>query len=223
MSPEQAKKIADQYFVREKYKKAMPYYQKIVNESNTVLLADAQMKLADCYFFRKEYIDARFEYEEFIRQFSEHPLVASAFFQIGVSYYNLSLNAHYDQNETFSAIDAFSEFLDRFPFHEQKNDALDYIKKCRYKLLEKKFYNGYAYYKMSDYPSALLYFDEIMQLNNYDDLDKKAIYYSARMYLFRKDLNNTEKMLSRLTEKYPDDKKTSIILKKKEKLIKELG
>ena len=178
MTPDQAKKIADQYFTREKYKKAIPYYQKIVNESNTALMAEAQLRLADCFFYRKEYIDARFEYEEFIRQFSANPLVASAFFRIGVCHYNLSLDAHYDQNDTFSAIDAFGKYLDRFPFDEQKKEALDYIKKCRYKLLEKKFYNGYAYYKMSDYPSSLLYFDEIIQLNNHDRLDKKAIYYS---------------------------------------------
>lgn len=222
MSPGEAKIIGDKFFAQGKYKKAMPYYQKIVNESNTILLADAQLRLADCFYFRKEYIDARFEYEEFIRQFSDHPQVAYAFFQIGICFYNLSLDAHYDQDETFSAIDAFTEYIDRFPFHEKKNEAVQYIKDCRYKLLEKKYYNGYAYYNMSDFPAALLYFDEIIALNNFDELDKKAIYYSAKMYLYRKDLENTDIMLAKLTEKYPDAKETKNIQRKRDKLVKKL-
>ncbi|MDP8220879.1 MAG: outer membrane protein assembly factor BamD [Candidatus Stygibacter frigidus] len=222
MSPENAKQTADNYFAMGKYKKAIPYYQKIVNESSTILLADSQMRLADCFFFRKEYIDARFEYEEFIRQFSDHPEVARAFFQIGVCYYKLSLDAHYDQDDTFSAIDAFSEYIDRYPFDENKNEALKYIKDCRYKLLEKKYHNGYAYYKLSDFPSALLYFNEIIELNNHDQLDKKALYYSAKMYLYRKDLENTDLMLAKLSLKYPDDKKTEIIQRKRDKLAKKL-
>jgi outer membrane protein assembly factor BamD len=222
MTPEQAKENADNYFALQKYKKAMPYYQKIINESSTIYLAEAQLRLAECYFNRKEYIDARFEYEEFIRQFSDHPRAATAFLQIGVCYYKLSLDAHYDQNETFSAIDAFTEYIDRFPFHEQKNIALKYIKDCRYKLLKKKYYNGYAYFKMSDYPAALLYFKEIITLNNLDELDKKSLYYSAKMYLYREDLANTETMLEKLTEKYPDAKQTKTIQRKKDKLVKKL-
>lgn len=222
MSPENAKQTADNFFALGKYKKATPYYQKIINESSTIFLADAQMRLADCFFFRKEYIDARFEYEEFIRQFSDHPQVARAFFQIGVCYNKLSLDSHYDQDETFSAIDAFTEYIDRFPFDEHKNEALQYIKNCRYKLLEKKYHNGYAYYKLSDFPSALLYFNEIIELNNHDELDKKAIFYSAKMYLYRKDLINTDLMLAKLNQKYPDDKETKIIQHKRDKLERKL-
>ena len=221
MTPEQAKERADYYFALQKYKKAMPYYQKIINESNTIYLTEAQLRLAECYFYRKEYIDARYEYEDFIRQFSDHPQAATAFLQIGVCYYKLSLDAHYDQNETLSAIDAFTEYRERFPFHEQ-NIALQYTKECRYKLLEKKYYNGYAYYKISDFPAALLYFNEIIALNNHDELDKNSLYYSAKMYIFREDLANTEKMLAILTEKYPDAKQTKTIQRKKDKLVKKL-
>lgn len=223
MSADEAKRIADEYYAREKYKKAIPYYEKIVNESRTTFLAEAQLKLAECYFHRKEYIDAIFEYEEFIRQFSEHPDVALAFFQIGVSHYELSLPPHYDQDDTYSAIEAFSEFIDRFPFHEKKQKALEYIKECRYKLLTKKYYNGYAYYKTSDYPSALLYFNEITELNNYDEIDRKSLYYKALIYLYRKDLVNTEKVISSLAEKYPDSKETAKISEKMNHLEKKLN
>lgn len=221
-SSEEALKEADAYFEAGKYRKAIPFYQKIVNESSTVLMAEAQMKLADCYFNKEDYIDARFEYEEFIRQFSNHPNTAKAFFQIGICYFELSLPAHYDQTETFSAIDAFNEYLERYPFDDRKNEAIEYINKCRMKLLEKKFWNGYAYYKISDFPSALMYFEEITELNNINETDKKARYFTTLMYITRKDLIKAESEAKILIERYPDSKESTKITKKIEKLKKKL-
>lgn len=223
MSPEEAKTIADAHFAAEKYKKAIPYYQKIVNESSTIYMAEAQLRLADCFFYRHEYIDARFEYEDFIRQFSDHQLAGDAFFQIGVCYYKLSLAAHYDQDETFSAMDRFAEFMNRYPFHDKFFAAKEYVDKCKMKLIEKKFHNGYAYYKMSDYPSALLYFDEVREFDMLNDLDKEALYYSARMYHYRKDLTNLDLMLSIMQKKYPDAAKTAKISALRNNLDKELN
>jgi outer membrane protein assembly factor BamD len=222
LSHSEAKRIADEYFYSGKYKKAIPYYKKIVNESSSAFLAESQFRLADCYFQRREFIDARFEYQEFIRRFSGDPKVAEAFFQIGVCYYELSAAAHYDQTETFSAIDAFSDYLDKFPFHEKKKEALEYIEKARYKLLEKRFYNGYAYFKMSDYPAALLYFNDIIELDNLNELDLQSLYYSALIYIYRKDLTNTEIMFTQLNNKYPDARETAKISPKKDKLEKEI-
>ncbi|MCF7918415.1 MAG: outer membrane protein assembly factor BamD [Candidatus Cloacimonetes bacterium] len=198
----EAMKIADAYVERGKLKKAIPFYEKIINESNSILMAEAQMKLADCYFQRHDYIDARFEYEEFIRRFSDSRDVAKAFYKIGVCYFELSLAPHYDQTETFSAIDAFTEYIDRFPFDERKKDAVEYINKCRYKLLEKRYYNGYAYYKISDFPSALLYFEEIIALNNLNELDKKSRYYSTMMYIVREDIINASEMAETFYTRY---------------------
>lgn len=222
MSTEEAKRNADQYFAAEKYKKAIPYYKKIVSESSSAYLAESQLKLADCYFLREDYIDARFEYEEFIRQFSEHPEVGKAFFNIGLCYYNLSKDAHYDQTDTFNAIDAFTEFIDRFPFSEKVFEANQYLQKCRHKLYKKKYYNGYAYYKMSDYPSALLYLNDVIEQNKDDEYDTKALFYAAKIYLYRKDIQNAQLIFDKLLTKYPDAKETAKIQSKLNELKKEL-
>ena len=220
---ETAMKTADEYFERGKFNKAIPFYEKIVNESNSVLMAEAQMKLADCYFERDDFIDARFEYEEFIRQFSDNRDVAKAFFRIGVSYYELSLSAHYDQSETFAAIDAFTEYIDRFPFDERKKEALDYINKCRYKLLEKKFYNGFAYYKISDFPSAFLHFEEIIELDNLNELDKKSRYYSVLMYIVREDIDKASEIAETYFTRYEDTPEAEKIRRKIARLQRKLA
>lgn len=211
MPIERKMEIGNEYMELGKYHKAIPYFSDVVFERNSKYTAEAQMKLGDCYFFQNKFMEARFEYEELIRLFHDYKDINMAYFQIGVCYYNESRPAHYTQEETEKAITAFETFIEKFPFDEMKKDAIDYIQKCRYKLLEKKYYNGYAYYKMFDYSAALMYFDEIAELGNIDELDKMSLYYSAKIYITRKDKKNAVPTADRLTERYPGSEETEKI------------
>ena len=104
--------------------------------------------------------------------------------------------------------------MEKFPFHKNKSMAIEYIKKCQLKLLEKKFLNGYIYYKTYDYSSALMYFNEVTKLNNTNKTDKKCLYYSALIYLYRHDFTNSRDVLSKLKGKYKTSKETKEISKK---------
>jgi len=218
MPIERKMEIGNEYMELEKYHKAIPYFADVVFERNSKYTAEAQMKLGDCYFSQNKFLEARFEYEELIRLFHDYKDINMAYFQIGVCYYNESRSAHYTQEETEKAITAFETFVEKFPFDEIKKDAISYIQKCRYKLLEKKYYNGYAYYKMYDYSAALMYFNEIIELGNIDELDKMSLYFSARIYITRKDKENAVSTAGRLTERYPGSKETEKVNKLLQKL-----
>jgi outer membrane protein assembly factor BamD len=198
--------LADEYFAKKKYHKAIPYYTDVAFERNSSYTAEAQMKLADCYFNQNKFAEARFEYEEMIRLFKDAKDINRAYFQVGVCFWEDSLSPHYTQEETREAINAFQTFLEKFPFDERKQEAIDYIQKCQKKLIKKKYYNGYAYYKLSDYPAAFMYFDEIIELGNIGEVDKLSLYYEARMYIVRKDKNNAMRIAESLNERYPDSK-----------------
>jgi outer membrane assembly lipoprotein YfiO len=203
----------NEYFAMEKYNKALPYFMDVAFERNSNFTAEAQMRVADCYFLQEKYADARFEYEELIRLFKDYKEIDRAYFNIGICYYNESLEPHYTQEETQSAIDAFNVFIERFPFSTYKQDAFSYLEKCYTKLLEKKYHNGYAYYKMYDYSAALLYFDEIIALGNTSEIDKLSLYYSTKIFLKRQDLLNAQKYADILQERYPQAEETAKILK----------
>ncbi|MFC1898659.1 outer membrane protein assembly factor BamD [Candidatus Cloacimonadota bacterium] len=212
--------IADDFFGRKKYHKAIPYYTDVAFERNSTYTSEAQLKLADCYFLQNKFTEARFEYEELIRLFHDSKEINRAYFQVGVCFFEDSLNPHYTQEETREAINAFETFLQKFPFDERKQEAIEYIQKCHEKLIQKKYYNGYAYYKMHDYPAAFMYFDEIIELENLNEIDKMALYHEARMYLVRKDKNNSMRIAEALNARYPDSKETNKINKLIEKKFK---
>lgn len=197
---------ADNYFAIEKYHKAIPLYTDIVFERNSKYTAKAQMQLAECFFNQNKFLSARFEYEEMIRLFGDYDDIARAYYQIGVCNYENSLSPHYTQEETLQAISAFENFIEKFPFDGRKVEAIDYINKCNIKLLEKKYYNGYAYYKLSDYSGALMYFDEIIELGNNNEMDMNSLYYATRIFIFRKDVGNADKYLAKFMSKYSDTK-----------------
>ena len=206
MPVEKKMEIGNEYFQKEKYNKAIPYYTDVVFERNSIYTQEAQIKLADSYFYQNKFVEARFEYEEVIRLFQDHEDVDLAYFQIGVCYFNESLPAHYTQKETKKAIDAFETFIEKFPFDKKKKEAFEYIQKCRYILLEKKYYNGHTYYKMYDYSAALMYFDEIIELGNINEVDKLSLYYSIKIFQKRENQEKTAELAAKLTKKYPGSK-----------------
>ncbi len=218
MPVEKKMEIANDLFENEKFSKAIPYYTEVVFERNSVYTPIAQMKLADCYFNQNKFTEARFEYQELIRLFSDYKDIGRAYFQLGICYYNESLNPHYTQDETNRAISAFETFIEKFPFDSLKKEAIDYIQKCRYKLLMKSYYNGYAYYKLYDYSGALMYFDEIIELGNNNEPDRMSLYYATKIYLARDDFEKAKLTGEKLISRYPQTEEAEKITSELEKI-----
>lgn len=201
-------KMANKYFEKGDYKEAIEIYKNIIFERRSKYTADAQLKLADCYFEQENWIDARLEYEEMLKLFPEHSRTGKAQLNIGICYYEESLPAHYTQEETYKAIDAFKAFLDNYPAHSKREVAMDYLKKCNKKLLEKKFINGKIYYKTYDYSGALMYLQEVISENMKNEIDKKAYFYSAKIYFKRENVDKLQNLYERMKLKYPQQEET---------------
>jgi outer membrane protein assembly factor BamD len=213
LSTEQKMNLANEYYERNNYRKAIDYYSNVVFERRSVHTPLAQFRLAESYFQIERYEDAIFEYRELIRLFPDFRMNNIAYFRIGEALFNQSRNPHYSQQETKAAIEAFSIFIDRFPLDEKYQEAVRYIAEAEYKLLEKKYYNGYIYYKLYDYSSALMYFAEVLAENNRDEIDRMSRYYSALIYLERKDRDNAYPIVDSLKEYYPGSRETNRVVR----------
>ncbi|MBW6516593.1 MAG: outer membrane protein assembly factor BamD [Candidatus Cloacimonetes bacterium] len=211
---EQRMELANHYYEEGRYRRAADHYQEVVFERRSIHTPLAQFRLAESFFYLGRYEDAVFEYRELIRLFPDFREINIAYFRIGESYMNQSRSPHLSQQETIAAIDAFNVFLDRFPFDAKRDQALQYIQQAQYTLLEKKFYNGYIYYKLLDYSASLLYLEEIIELGNRNELDKKSRYYAALIHLNRGDKENAKPLVDTLIEYYPNTREANRVARR---------
>jgi outer membrane protein assembly factor BamD len=220
MTVEERMNRGNSLFERGKYSAAREFYESIVYDRTTVFTSTAQMRLADCYYHMNKFTEARFEYEELIRLFPDFKEVTRAYFMIGVCYWESSLPAHYTQEDTNNAKASFQLFVEKFPHDERIEQAKEYVEKCDYRLLEKKYWNGYTYYKIHDYSAAELYFNEVIAVGMTDRIDRQSLYYSCRIHIRRADVTQAEIFYQKLQSKYPNAKETKNIEKRLAKLKK---
>ncbi len=195
--------LADLYYSAGKYARAVRLYDEISFERRSAQTALALYRMADSYFRMNKFTDARLAYLQLINLFPDHPEVNFAYYRIGICLFEESLPPQYDQTETSQAIDAFRTFIDRFPNDVRYKEAIDYIRKAQYKLIEKKFYNGYIYFMMKDYSAALMYFDEITELGNLDRIDRASLYYTVILHHRQGNLLEAKRYYERLRSRYP--------------------
>lgn len=205
---------ADELYSRGKYAKAALIYDDISFERKSAATAYATLRLADSYFAMNKFTDARLKYQQFIDAFPDHANVPDAHYRIAVCYFESSKPAQLDQHETLQSIEAFRNFIERYPNDSRYDEAIKYIKKAQYKLIEKKYLNGYIYYKMKDYSAALMYFNEVIELGNTDELDKKSLYYSALLHRHQKNYDLAMASYQSLAKRYPNSKELIKLSKK---------
>ncbi|HNX37915.1 MAG TPA: outer membrane protein assembly factor BamD [Candidatus Cloacimonadota bacterium] len=199
---------ADSLFNAKKYARAAVLYDEVSFERKSGQTAYALMRLADSYFAVNRFTDARQRYEQFTKTFPQHTDVNRAMYQIAVCYYEESLPAQYDQTLTLNCIDAFRNFVLKYPSDPMYSQAVEYVRKAQFKLIQKKYLNGYIYYMMKDYSSALMYFSEVTELGNTDELDRLSHYYSGKILREQKNIDGAKLHLLALQDKYPDSKET---------------
>jgi outer membrane assembly lipoprotein YfiO len=197
---------ADEYYANGKYAKAASLYDEISFERRSAATAYATLRMADSYFAMNKFTDARLKYRQFLDSFPDHQNASDAYYRIGLCLFEESLPPAYDQNETVAAIEAFRNFIERFPNDSRYESAIEYIRRAQYKLIEKKYLNGYIYYKMKDYSAALMYFDEVIALGNTDSLDRQSLYYSALLHLAQDNEDAAKAAYQRIMARYPGSK-----------------
>ncbi|MFA7055975.1 MAG: outer membrane protein assembly factor BamD [Candidatus Cloacimonadales bacterium] len=207
-------KIANNYFDKGKYKRAIPIYESIVSYKTSGITSDAQAKLAESYYLMGQYENARLEYQFLMRYSSSLKDLEIAYFRIGECFWKTSEPAGYTQDETEAAISAMEEYLVRYPTGQYRLEANAIIKKAEEKLLEKTYLNGYTYFMLSDYPAALLYFDEVLAEGTKSEIDLKSAYYCAIIFYEQKNFERTDSFKQYMQLSYPDAKLTKKISKK---------
>ncbi len=178
----------------------------------------AQYYLGESHFKMKEYLIAAAEFEKLINNMKRSQLIPLAQYKLALSYYMLSPRPELDQEYTRRAIREFQIFIEDYPTHPLKDDALKKIAELRAKLALKEFKNAEIYRKMHEYKAALIYYDQV--LTDYYDTEwaDDAQFGKIRVYLEIPDYTAVKKEIEKFKEQFPN----SPLMKKVESYLQKI-
>jgi len=131
------------------------YRGKPESEVITFRLAEANYKIED-------YTTSVYYYEKFLRSFPKSTEIEIVQFQIGENYFKLSPKYSVTQTDTKRALEAFQEFIDNNPDSERIAEANKRVDVLNLKLEKKAFEIAKQYYKIGNYKSAIVAFDNVI-------------------------------------------------------------
>lgn len=148
-------KLADEYYAKKKYEKAIPVYEQLL----TILkgqksIDDIYYKYANAHYLNGDYELAAFYLRSFYNTYPSSPNAEQAAYDEAMCYLKLSPRYSLEQTSTQKAIDAFQEFVNRYPKSTHMDQANARIDELRGKLRKKAYENAYLYYKIGEYYAA---------------------------------------------------------------------
>ncbi len=134
-----------------------------IRASHTDMGDNIQYHLGESYFLNEEYQLAIIEYDKLVRRMGFSPLVEQARWRICECYVAMSPKYYLDQVSSEKAIDKLQEFLEDYPYSDQKISANNTVQNLRNKLGEKAIGAGILYIKLGAYDSAILAFEQMLE------------------------------------------------------------
>lgn len=114
----------------------------------------AQLRIADVYFMQESFIEAAHSYQTFRDLHPKHDQVAYAMFRVGESYeQDIPSKLARDLTSAYKALDAFGEFLQRFPNDPKSAEARNKVQEIRGRIAQKELYIA-EFYEHWDEPGS---------------------------------------------------------------------
>ncbi|MDX5346546.1 MAG: outer membrane protein assembly factor BamD [Hymenobacteraceae bacterium] len=162
-------KILKSDSIEKKYDAAVAYYEKGDYYRAGILLEEliplmrgsneaerAQYLYAKSQFEQKNYILSSYYFQSFYQTYPRSPYVEEAMFLNAKSLYKDSPNFNLDQTNTYSAMEAITDFLTRYPNSQYAAEAREMEQSLLEKLEVKAFENAKLYHQMRYYKAAVV-------------------------------------------------------------------
>jgi len=205
--PEKAFTTANEQFEKKEYEQARASFIEVKNRDLTKKFAPlAQLKVADSYVKEEEPELAVAEYRKFLEAYPDHQYASYAQYQIAMVYFDQIEGSERGYGGAAKALEEFEKLKKLYPRNPYK-DVVDLkIEKCRNTIAEYEYLVGQFYYKKGSYSAALGRFDSL--LKKYPDYkgEPEVLFYTAMSYKKLGQKEKASEYLSRLLEKYPNNK-----------------
>jgi outer membrane protein assembly factor BamD len=147
-----------------RYEAAIKYYEKgdyyragaLLDDLVPILIGTveaekARFYLAYCYFKQGQYIMSADKFKQFHDTYNRSEFAEEALYMYAYSQYMESPTTNLDQANTDIAINAFQEFINRYPSSNYAKEASGMILELRYKLEQKAYNVAGLYQKLIPY------------------------------------------------------------------------
>lgn len=155
--------------------------------------AEAQLRIADVYFMEESYTEAAVSYEAFRDLHPKHDKISYALFRIAKAYFkDIPSPLSRDLTPAQKAMDAYQDYLRRFPTGSDATEAKTDVKDIRNILADKELYIADFYFKRDYYSSSKPRYQKIIDTYPETKAAKEA---ALKLELIQKIPASQDKML----------------------------
>ncbi|NIJ44969.1 outer membrane protein assembly factor BamD [Wenyingzhuangia heitensis] len=155
--------MANSLYKEGDYDKAIRLYELVMPQYASKPQAEViTFRLADSNYNIKDYLTAVYYYEKFIRSYPKSTEIESGQYRIAESYFQLSPKYSVTQTDTQKALEAFQNFIDNNPDSKKIAEANKRVDELNLKLEKKAFEIAKQYFKIGNYKSAIVAFDNVI-------------------------------------------------------------
>lgn len=166
------------YYHAGKYNKALTLFSSVENIfTGTEKIDTIKFYSASAWYKRGTSFDTSAElFDQFRKNYTRSPFVEAATYFYAMSYYRNAPNSELDQSYAVKAIEAFADFVYRYPessYVEQCNAMIDELAN---RVHDKAFYVGETYYKIGYHKSAVTTLRNILKNNPETPMREEILY-----------------------------------------------
>lgn len=205
--PEKTFASANEQLEKKEYEQARAAFLEVKNRDLTKKYAPlSQLKIADSYIKEEEFELAVSEYQKFLEAYPDHQYASYAQYQIAMVYFNQVESPDRGYGGAAKALEEFEKLKRMFPRNPYK-DVIDLkIEQSRNTIAEYEYLVGEFYYKKDSYKAAIGRFEEL--LKRFPDYkgEAGALFLTGISYKKLGQKDKASDFLTRLIEKYPNNK-----------------
>ena len=201
----QTYEFAMKQFNDENYESAQLGFDRIKLQYPASIYADdAQFNLAEINYNKSQYILAAFNYNSLRRVYPQSEHAQESLFKTAMSYYKLSPKYDRDQEYTYKAIKAFSEFQAVYPNDSLYYEADKVMSELRNKLAYREFFTAELYRKIRSSKSSLVYYQSVIDDFADSDYFDDAIVGKIETLEFLGKYSEALRAIKKYNSLYPD-------------------
>lgn len=150
-------RMALEYYKKKDHYRYVTLFEQLQNVYRGTFRADTiEFYLAQGYYHQGDYLLAGHQFDMFRKTYQRSAFTEEAEFMYAYCFYKSSPRPELDQENTLAAIEAFTEYISRYPNSERKAEVNRIMKELKDKLIEKSYLSSMLYYKIGDYKAAIV-------------------------------------------------------------------